>query len=265
MKLRDRPLITVTKTWSTWPKRLQTGATFGFALFAFFTDFANSWRNRAIILLAIGVVWAVGKYWGYRQHKKFSNHKGDIRSQLAQDVLRDMAEFLFMTPQDAPKLAWRISMYELVVDSANNQNLRRLIRASSNDHWASSEHGRQTFALNNSCCREIGTGYSLEDWYANTSGELPDPKIGKSKNWINWQSEFGLDEQTIAALRMPTRKYAWGAIKVEKFGTLVAIVESCDPSGVDMAALKQPVTGAVMVALFRLLKEPALIESKADV
>lgn len=264
MELRDRPVITATKTWSAWPKRLQTGATFGFALFAFFTDFANSWHNRAIILLAIGVVWAVGKYWGYCQHKKFSDHKGDIRSQLAQDVLRDMAEFLFMTPQDAPKRAWRISMYELVVDSANKQNLHRLIRASSTDHWASPEHGRHTIALKNSCCREIGTGYSLEDWYANTSGELADPQIDRD-NWIYWQSEFGLDKQTIAALRMPTRKYGWGAIKVEKFGTLVAIVESCDPSGVDMDALKQPVTGAVMVALFRLLKEPALIESKEDV
>lgn len=188
--------------------------------------------------------------------KELAKLQGAFSHIGANGVMRALARPLF-----DGNSGWRLSVYVLV-ESENEWWLQRKCRVSSSPRWENS--GRQRFAQRHSFLRDMEQAdlSSQDKVYASQSGEFPDPEKTLGE-WMRLQQKILGDRDTVRALAMRPRKYAWCAVREEDGDRRVValIAESTEPNGIAFGVIQSETMAPLLTMLARMAEMPASMES----
>lgn len=238
-------------------------ATVLFATLGFVMDLISV-QMRLVLMGAGALLAIVGLIGALRQRRNEAESRlriADLKTKLddAERLIQRadpgrsldaIARAVFPSPGVA---AWRLSLF--VVESIDGVwFLRRLARRSGSEAYESS--GRLVIPLEHSLVRGI-MDIDLSDQrhpHVGQSGSFPD-RSKTPEEWRALQSRV-MPVDVVLALTMPTRKYAWCAVRDDERRTLVLLAESVDPDGIIVDSLSSPVLGPSIGMIAHLAELP---------
>lgn len=176
---------------------------------------------------------------------------GVMDREMPDHALRMIAPVLFL-----PGASWRLTLFVLEED-AERWFLRPRIRCASSEMYESVR--RERIAVESSVLREI---MSRDLPASGEQGDAPDREVAP-REWIEWQRNFMDEGEAVDSLRMPTRKYAWSAVRQPGLGgrTLALVAETVQPSGIHTEVLASNLLPPILEMVARLVAMPEVMDS----
>lgn len=153
-----------------------------------------------------------------------------------------------------PGTMWRLTVYAVEPHGSDYALVRKLRCASSEIYEKS---GREVLPIETSLFREIKT---LGLPFYNESSDGPD-RDSDPRDWHDWQLQVVRDPRTVSELRMPSRKYAWCAIRENGDGrTLALMAESVQLDGLNRSILGSPLMEPLLTLIVGLAEFPTTVD-----
>lgn len=216
-----------------------------------------------ILICVVGLLlWGVGSLAtvvGQRAQAADKREIEQLRSRLVEvggmDVAApDQALRLLEPVLFHPNTMWRLTVY--VLESEDGElSLRRGLRCASSEIYEST--GRDRISVERSFFRDIFTA-GLP--FSNQAADGPDRNLNP-QDWIRWQTQVVQDETVAGGLRMPSRKYAWCAVREQgsQGRTIALMAETVQPGGIKVDQLEAPLMEPLLSLVVRLTELPDVV------
>jgi hypothetical protein len=238
--------------------------------------FASELGKWRFVLLALAVALAFVGFIGARaigiSDQENRRQANALRSEL--DRIRMRAPHL--SPEVVLRAAarpifvgtggWRMSVYVLESENANEWWLRRIARVASSPRWENG--GRVRISAERSYFRDLDRVDVTDPRapYFGESGVLPG-RDAEPEEWHALQLQVLRDDNVAECLRMPSRKYAWCATREEdgERRVVALMAETIDPSGVATEHMRSSLIPAFLALVVKMHDAPQIFAQMADI